>query len=231
MTLAQSPSVDRVLSPLLLEALAFEAPYVVERLVKDQVVASAAQAEQLFTEAKRYLVLSAVNDDVAVGMCSARVDEAWHTFILYTAEYAEFCTRYFGRYMGHAPKNAPTGSAAPHHHRPELGFPEFIERYEELFGELLPDVWYDSLDIAPDQRVFNDSAGRMQATREGSSAELLTEQGDPVLSANGIVHDALAFIADTGAFYVRELPGGLTDAEKVRLVETLLTVGTLRLAP
>jgi hypothetical protein len=45
------------------------------------------------------------------------------------------------------------------------------------------------------------------------------------------VHDGLAFIADTGAFYVRELPGGLTDAEKVRLVETLLTVGTLRLAP
>jgi hypothetical protein len=60
-------------------------------------------------------------------------------------------------------------------------FPEFIERYEELFGELLPDVWHDSLGIAPDQRVFSDSAGRMWVTREGSSAELLTEQGDPVL--------------------------------------------------
>lgn len=231
MTLAQPLSVDQVLSPLLLEALAFEAPYVLERLVNDRIVASTAQAERLFTEIKRYLVLSQVHGDVVVGMCSARVDEAWHAFILYTAEYANFCTRYFGRHVGHAPKNAPQVPAELHRPRPELDFLGFTGRYEELFGELLPDVWYDPRDITPGQRVFNDSAGRMCVQRRGGSAELLDEHGDPVLAADGIVHDALAFIAGNGAFYVRELPGELTDAEKVRLVEALVTIRTLRLAP
>ncbi|MFB0627024.1 hypothetical protein [Streptomyces sp. AB3(2024)] len=39
---------------------------------------------------------------------------------------------------------------------------------------------------------------------------------------------ALAFIARTGAFYVRELPGGLTDAEKVELAAALVEDKILR---
>jgi hypothetical protein len=46
-----------------------------------------------------------------------------------------------------------------------------------------------------------------------------------------IAYDALEFIAQTGAFYVRELPGGLTDKERVALVEALLSVGGLCVAP
>jgi hypothetical protein len=41
--------------------------------------------------------------------------------------------------------------------------------------------------------------------------------------------DALRFIADTGAFYVRELPGELTSAEKVGLVAALVEMKLLRL--
>lgn len=31
------------------------------------------------------------------------IDEMWHTFILYTKEYVEFCNRFFSRYIHHAP--------------------------------------------------------------------------------------------------------------------------------
>ena len=68
-------------------ALAFTAPCVIDRLVADRVTDTPAEAEQLFTEAKRYLVLCAATPEMSFGMHSAMVDAAWHTFILFTAEY------------------------------------------------------------------------------------------------------------------------------------------------
>lgn len=29
-----------------------------------------------------------------------------------------------------------------------------------MFGDMLPDLWYEHRDIAPGQRIFNDSAGQ-----------------------------------------------------------------------
>jgi hypothetical protein len=40
----------------------------------------------------------------------------------------------------------------------------------------------------------------------------------------------MSFIAETGAFYVRELPGGLGDDEKIALIATLVEHKLLRLA-
>jgi hypothetical protein len=31
------------------------------------------------------------------------VDEMWHTFVLYTSEYAAFCNKYFGEFINHIP--------------------------------------------------------------------------------------------------------------------------------
>ena len=61
--------------------------------------------------------------------------------------------------------------------------------------------------------------------------ELIGDKSRVVLSANVIAQPALAFIVRTGAFYVRELPGELTDDEKVALVESLLALGVVRIAP
>ncbi len=211
------------------EALNFDAPYVVERLVNDRVVDSVAQGERLFGEAKRYLVLSQANRDVVVGMYSVRVDEAWHAFILYTAQYAEFCKRFFGGYISHAPKNAP--HVHKHQDRRELTFGEFRSLYEETFSEPLPDVWYDTRGVTPAQRIFSDWSGAMTVARHDSVADLLDDTGDIVISVNDIAFEALVFMSTTGSFYVRELPGGLSDGEKVALVEALMSAGGARLAP
>jgi hypothetical protein len=63
-----------------------------------------------------------------------------------------------------------------------------------------------------------------------STAELMDASGDVILSANVIAYDALLFIAQTGAFYVRELPGALTDDEKIGLITALMSWGVLRIA-
>ncbi|MGE2719574.1 hypothetical protein [Mycolicibacterium celeriflavum] len=56
------------------EALAFDAPYVIDRLVRDRVAVTPMVAEQLFTEAKKYLVLCAATPDKSFGMFLAMVD-------------------------------------------------------------------------------------------------------------------------------------------------------------
>jgi hypothetical protein len=213
------------------DALSFDAPYVVERLVKDRVAGSEAEAARLFDEAKKYLVLSEATRDAVVGMFSVRVDEAWHAFVLYTAEYQRFCEHYFGKFIPHAPKNAPCLGDHDLPSRPELTFAEFRTRYEDFFGEPLPDVWYDARAITTTRRVFCDAVGTHTVRRRESEVALLDDTGDVVVSANAIASGAFEFIAATDAFYIRELPGDLTDGEKIALVRALLSAGVVRMAP
>lgn len=217
--------------PSIIEALDFDAPYVVERLVNDRVADTEAEAEELFDECKKYLVLSVSQTDVIVGMCSTRVDEAWHAFLLYTDEYRDFCKRYFGRYVGHTPKNAPQGAMGEPSRRAKLNFAGFQERYEAFFNEPLPDVWFDIRNVTPGRRIFNDEAAKMTVVERDSIVDLVNHAGAVVLSVSDIALPALTFITRTGAFYVRELPGELTDDEKVALIESLLRLTVVRMAP
>jgi hypothetical protein len=209
-------------------ALDFDAPYLVERLVKHGTAASPQEALALFTEVKRYLVLATTDRSRLWDMYSLRVDEAWHQFILYTAQYSEFCRRFFGHYVHHTPNNAP-GSAA-HATVPPASFAQFCDRYRELFGVLPPDVWYDELSITPASRLRNDLAGKLTLRRQDDVIELLSESGDVLFSINDLAEDALAFIVEKRAFYVRELPGELDDEEKVGLAGALVEGGILRVA-
>ncbi|MCD6074767.1 MAG: hypothetical protein K0Q70_1650 [Rhodospirillales bacterium] len=68
-----------------------------------------------FNDEERRLVFDALKDYFAIcaadpahraGMPSRIVDEAWHTFILFTRDYTEFCGRAFGAYLHHAPAGA-----------------------------------------------------------------------------------------------------------------------------
>lgn len=44
---------------------------------------------------------------------SELVDIGWHTFILHTREYAEFCRRVTGRFIHHVPHDDSRGSGIP----------------------------------------------------------------------------------------------------------------------
>ena len=208
------------------DALAHEAPYLIEKLVKDRVVDSAEEGHALFLEVKRYLVLNQIDRTRIWRMYSRRVDEAWHQFILFTAEYVAFCQRYFGRYVHHRPSNAPdTGLPA---RAPEATFAEFGDRYREVFTIDLPFYWVDSSSVRPHRRILNDHAGHFRVHSTDSMVDLIGRDGIVLFSVSELAGEALQFVAGTAAFYVRELPGDLTDDEKVGLISTLVDAKLLR---
>lgn len=210
-----------------MEAIAFEAPCVVDRLVKDR-IAERPLAEQLFIEIKKYLVLCDMAPGRSVGMYSAMVDEAWHAFILFTNVYADYCHRFFGRYIDHAPDE---GGAVTDDDPNILSFNDFRLHYESVFGEELPALWYDHLAVHPARRVINDHAGALAVGEDGEMVHLLDSRGVRVISVNDIARPALRFVIENPDFYVREMPGDLTDEEKVGLIQPLVASRVLRVAP
>lgn len=208
------------------DALDFEAPYLIEKLVKDCVVDTTDQASALFTEVKRYLVLNHVDRSKSWKMYSLRVDEVWHQFVLFTVEYFAFCDKYFGHYAHHAPSNAPDPEFG--HCAPEATFAEFADRYREMFGVEPPELWDDSTSVAPHRRIVNDRAGQFALRSADDMVDLIGRNGRVLFSVNEIAGAALRFIVGTRAFYVRELPGDLTDDEKVALIATLIDMKLLR---
>src|ERR1700722_564814 len=209
-------------------ALDYEAPFLVEKLLGDRVVDTAEEAGALFTEVKRYLVLCDVDQTRTWMMCSRRGDETWHQFILFTAEYTAFCDKYFGEYLHHCPSNAPDSDGG--HRAAQATFAEFGDRYRQLFGTGLPDLWDDSHSVTARRRMLNDHCGQLAVGSAGGKVELIGPHGRAVLRVNDIAGQAVGFIASTAAFYVRELPGELTDEEKIRLAATLVDMGLLRVS-
>jgi hypothetical protein len=210
-------------------ALRFEAPYLIEKLLKNHIAQTQAEAEALFAEVKRYLVLCHLDSGAPWDMYSTRVDEAWHQFVLFTRQYMEFCQRFFGKFSHHNPSNAPTVAEVSHENPSTFG--GFSCRYEEVFGEPLPDVWFDSRSVALSTRVMNDNAGQFDVSVHEGVACLTAPEGQTEVLVDEIARDALVFISRTGSFHVRELPGDLTDEEKVGLIATLVDYRHLRVAP
>lgn len=63
-----------------------------------------AEAEDIFTETKKFLFISRlpgvfIPDELLI------IDEMWHNFILFTKEYQDFCSFYFGKYLHHIPSS------------------------------------------------------------------------------------------------------------------------------
>jgi hypothetical protein len=68
----------------------------------DQYDVTEAEAEDIFTETKKFLFICRepgvfIPDELLI------VDEMWHNFILFTATYQAFCDQYFGGYLHHHP--------------------------------------------------------------------------------------------------------------------------------
>lgn len=61
-------------------------------------------AESVFGELERYLAVASSSP----ASPSKIVDEAWHSFILHTREYADYCLRKFGKFIHHVPQRIQT---------------------------------------------------------------------------------------------------------------------------
>jgi hypothetical protein len=84
------------------QVLSYTNNSVVARIMEELKV-SEDVAAQLFTDLKRFLWLSAVSSEEHL-VPSPILDEAWHAFVLFTADYADFCKSHFDGFLHHAPQ-------------------------------------------------------------------------------------------------------------------------------
>ena len=94
-------------------------------------------AKEYFIEAKKFLYLCANTIDRLAP--SAEIDNIWHTFILFTKDYRQYCMHFLGKFIDHIPEVAKDTE--------ELGEPKencllnTITHYENVLGELNNEVW------------------------------------------------------------------------------------------
>lgn len=77
------------------------------------------------TEFKRLMALYVLGHRGITVPCE-EVDEVWHTFILFTMEYTEFCRQVAGSYLHHLPADSNTKPAHPKE--------AFVPLYTKYFG-------------------------------------------------------------------------------------------------
>jgi hypothetical protein len=212
--------------------LAFDAPYLEQKLCKNYLAQSAEEAARLFRELKRYLFLSQLHTAHDIPMFSVRVDEVWHQFVLFTAEYSDFCQRCIGSFLHHVPNEAPEpkDATAP---LPELPFVDFRAAYERWFGPLADD-WFDDRCLSPTTRLAcAEELAPLRVSLEDQRAVLRQDnEPDRVLCrVNGRARAALEFMVEQRLFLIRELPGLASVSESLDLCRPLVRCRVLRLVP
>ena len=86
-------------------------------------------------EIKRFLALSVINSSTKYVM-SGPMDELWHSFILFTKKYHEFCYLVAGHYIHHVPS---VPSDKPNDFG---GYMQLLHDYKVLFGEEAPTQYW-----------------------------------------------------------------------------------------
>jgi hypothetical protein len=101
------------------EVLAYRHPAVLRRYAEEQ-HAPLEEAEEVFREMLKFLYVchrAATELPSGLGYVVSteieKIDWMWHTFLLFTMDYADFCERHFGHFLHHVPGEAATESEAP----------------------------------------------------------------------------------------------------------------------
>ena len=129
------------------------------------------ESDLIFTETRRWLWLCAQRiDDFKQGKVETPrmplasqaqvIDLMWHTFLLFTKEYAEFCDRHFGFFIHHFPLSRADKMELA---RAQQGDPEAYKKkrtaelkpvYEYIFDQLGPEVLIRWLEEFPEKYSF-----------------------------------------------------------------------------
>lgn len=110
----------------------FEAPYLEEKLLTENVFGTQESYQTAFDEFKKYASI-AKSIPGSVAMTSKEVDTVWHQFILFTKPYMEFCDNFLGSYLHHSPNTSYTPEVSGSVNR-------FRESYRSAFGDI-PEIW------------------------------------------------------------------------------------------
>lgn len=101
-------------------------------------------AKQYFVEVKKFLYLCANTTDRLAP--SAEIDKIWHTFILFTKDYRQYCMHFLGKFIDHVPE-VKKDTTEPK----ENCLLNTITHYENVFGDLNNEVWQIPFKNEPEQ--------------------------------------------------------------------------------
>lgn len=91
-----------------------------------------AECERALSETIKFLILAAESTDGQLTP-SARIDLAWHEFILFTRTYQGFCETHFGKLIHHEPSE--------NHAVNSQQYASTLSRYRDRFGEPPREYW------------------------------------------------------------------------------------------
>jgi len=128
------------------QLLEFRHDGVIERYCQEY-GASRAEAEEVFGEMLKWLYLAyrSKADNRTDVVCAIfpeveKIDWMWHTFILFTWDYTQFCEAFFGFYLHHSPTmdgDVPTKEVV------EERVTKLFEFIYDVLGEATLLAWYD----------------------------------------------------------------------------------------
>lgn len=108
------------------KALNYANERIIDRLVTEGMM-SRDEAYVLFADMLKFLSLTGNGKKLSP---PAKIDFAWHNFILHTRDYAEFCQNCFGYFIHHEPGDGLTGTS------PRWDVSETVRLISDTFGEL-----------------------------------------------------------------------------------------------
>ena len=226
----------RVSTSWIEKVLAFRAPYLEDKLLKEQIVASRDEAWDLFREVKKYLVIAHCDTGRAYPLFSHRVDAVWNeSRALHERVHAllpgplrnvlaprprQRPQRAGGERVAPDKEDHPTnGASAPE----EASYDDFCATYQTFFGTPLPPTSAGQLHVGIDVRVRNDHVASTSVRVQEGKAELVRDERCHAARVDAWAEPALRFIATHPSFYPRELPGKLGNADRVALCRALVS--------
>lgn len=112
------------------EVMAYQPPALLIKSFCRKYEVSEPEARQQFEECKKFLVICGESPDQAHAP-SLVIDEMWHSFVLHTQDYQQFCEKYLGRFIHHRPTERPEREA----------YLRTLSAYKERFGEAPIKYW------------------------------------------------------------------------------------------
>lgn len=103
----------------------------------DKVASSDKQFLEIQQEFKRFVKMM-LKFKGPLAVLGQKIDEFWHTFILFTPQYRQFCDNVLGRYIDHQP-NTPSTPVPP------IAITNFYKIYEAQYGEV-NELWNEGMD-------------------------------------------------------------------------------------
>jgi len=91
----------KTIEPSLEAVMAYKFDPLIQRMV-DKFQWTEEDAVNCFEDLKRFLYLCAINEQSMAP--SPKIDEIWHDFILFTADYSAFCKGMTGHFIHHRPR-------------------------------------------------------------------------------------------------------------------------------